>query len=448
MVMEKYLAHYAEPESRSASPLPRSHRSGYDHVLCLPAFAEEPDFLDTVFTNLANSAALVILVVNANQACTGSKLQKTRDIVAWLDNRARSSHALADNMRLLELAKHDVLLVDRCHDPWRLDAGQGVGKARKIACDIACRLIQDKCIRSHWMHVTDADARLPEDYFEVTRQLDPDTNSAALYRFQHDAHSDPAITQAQALYDLSLDYYAAGLDWAGSPWAFHTIGSTLAVSSVHYARVRGFPDREAGEDFYLLNKLAKTGQVRQLASLPIMLECRVSTRVPFGTGPALQKILALGDPPQDFTCYNPQCFVYLKCWLALMATLSQNTTDSLGTTIAHFCQQETEFANAEIDPKVLHQCLAALNTDKALHHARENSRSPAVFQRHMNNWFDAFMTLKFIHWLREHHLPSVPASLIQDGTCLPFAFVPGRNDPAPPASTRSQQSLPPGRPGH
>ncbi len=69
---------------------------------------------------------------------------------------------------------------------------------------------------------------------------------------------------ATQLYELSLRYYVAGMKFARSPYAFHTIGSSMAVSPVHYARVRGFPKREAGEDFYLLNKLAKLGSVLEL----------------------------------------------------------------------------------------------------------------------------------------------------------------------------------------
>ena len=66
------------------------------------------------------------------------------------------------------------------------------------------------------------------------------------------------------LYEYSLRYYVAGLTYAQSPYAFHTIGSTMAVNAEHYASVRGFPRREAGEDFYLLNKLAKVGSVHTL----------------------------------------------------------------------------------------------------------------------------------------------------------------------------------------
>ncbi len=35
-------------------------------------------------------------------------------------------------------------------------------------------------------------------------------------------------------------------------------GSSLGVLAPAYAEVRGFPRRQAGEDFYLLDKLAKT----------------------------------------------------------------------------------------------------------------------------------------------------------------------------------------------
>jgi len=85
---------------------------------------------------------------------------------------------------------------------------------------------------------------------------------------------------------------------------------------------------------------------------------------------------------------------------------------------------------------VLLACVTALGIDKALNHALDNSRSEKVFQRHLTNWFDAFQTLKFIHWLRDNHLPSVPVRLIQDGTCLPFGAVPGRNGPVRPASNQ------------
>ena len=108
------------------------------------------------------------------------------------------------------------------------------------------------------------------------------------------------------------------MNFAGSPYAFHTIGSTMAVSAVHYAKVRGFPKREAGEDFYLLNKLAKVGSVLELDvgtdDGAIEIDSRRSDRVPFGTGAAVNKITGLADPVREFQFYDPEVFGLLKTW--------------------------------------------------------------------------------------------------------------------------------------
>ncbi len=80
--------------------------------------------------------------------------------------------------------------------------------------------------------------------------------------------------------------------------------------------MRGFPKREAGEDFYLLNKLAKVGTVLELAEGPdneaIRIESRRSDRVPFGTGAAVNRITALADPLGEFRFYDPSVFELLK----------------------------------------------------------------------------------------------------------------------------------------
>ncbi len=104
--------------------------------------------------------------------------------------------------------------------------------------------------------------------------------AAGIYPFQHLPSPNQHLQLAQQLYDCSLNYYVDGQAWAGSPWAFHTIGSTLVINAEHYAIARGFPQREAGEDFYLLNKLGKIGkEISRLDSKPVALTTRQSDRV-------------------------------------------------------------------------------------------------------------------------------------------------------------------------
>ena len=436
--MQKYIDRYAEAEVRQCRSLP----GVYDNVLCIPAFAEDQHFLDSVFQEQFASKILAIVVVNSSANAESAKIKQTQSMTTYLKKNYQEINCISDTVHLLEGPEYwDILLIERCQPGFFLEENAGVGLARKIACDIACELIDNGKILSPWIHSTDADASLPNDYFKAINLLDPQTDSAGVYPFLHTISEDPGILQAQKLYDLSLRYYVDGLTWAGSDWAFHTVGSTLVVNARHYAQVRGFPKRNAGEDFYLLNKLAKTGHIVSLDTSPISLHTRISDRVPFGTGPALGKILELADPSGEFLNYHPTCFVYLKCWLALKSAFWANNIKSLTpenlSDIEKLISQNNEFV--AIDSHVLMDCLRALGIEQALEHAASHSTSGKIFEKHLNNWFDSFQTLKFIHWLRNNHYPSLPLSKIQAFTDLPFTTSFSNYAPGQPASTQAQQ---------
>src|SRR4029453_17325557 len=138
-----------------------------------------------------------------------------------------------------------MVLVDRAAPGHFLPEGQGVGLARKIGNDIALRLHAAGRLSSPWLHNTDADTILPNDYFDQTRPLAPDGNAAALYFFEHRFSEDAALALAARLYEISLRYYTLGLAWAGSPYAYQAMGSCLAVRPDAYASVHGFPRRNA-----------------------------------------------------------------------------------------------------------------------------------------------------------------------------------------------------------
>jgi len=434
MALQKYLEHYAESEAGILDGI----TGGYDYVICIPAFAEPVTFLETLLKDISGRNILVILVVNASDKASKVLLQLTRDLLNHLTENCALKSDLAENLTLRE-GPHgqDLLLVDRCTPGYLMEDKSGVGHARKIACDIACQLIHDNRISTPWIHTTDADAQLPPDYLDAINALNPVDTSAGLYPFKHSVHANPAVSQAQQLYDLSLHYYVHALTWAGSPWAFHTIGSTLVINALHYAQARGFPKREAGEDFYLLNKLGKIGRIVSLESSPITLECRQSDRVPFGTGPALNKILALENPNKEFLFYHPRCFVILKSWHELSRHLWDDQQKSLTVGYINRYRKETGLEDAESG--ILLACLDALGIQKPLAHAFSHSTSKKVFDRHIHNWFDAFQTLKFIHWLRNTHYPSQGLPLIQTEQALPFVAACSDYAPELPAWNRPPQ---------
>ena len=100
------------------------------------------------------------------------------------------------------------------------------------------------------------------------------------------------------------------LRYVGFPYYYHTIGSAFAVSADAYVRVGGMGRQQGGEDFYFLQKIFQLGHIKDLNSVYVYPLARFSDRVPFGTGPALQKILE--EPDKRIKIYSKESFSNLK----------------------------------------------------------------------------------------------------------------------------------------
>lgn len=403
--MEQYLRQYAEPETVIAESLPAG--GSWGQLVVIPVCDEPTGILRPL--PAAPGRSLMIIVINEPESAARHVSAANGAFAREMKNRFRQAWKAPGHSgtALYEDADspRDLLLVDRFSDGFKFPPKRGVGLARKIGADLAACLIHRQRVRSPWIHCSDADVRLPPRYFSASAALGdgdvPDT-AALVYPFHHgnggSDHGD-RITQVTRLYEFSLRYYVAGLAHAASPYAFHTIGSTIAVNALHYAKVRGFPRREAGEDFYLLNKLAKVGSVRQLDSgtecEPIGIAARRSDRVPFGTGAAVGKIMKFDDPQRQFLLYHPAVFSLLGDWLRSFQPLWDSRECSPGSVLLSKRH------------RVLVGGLEEMGVGLALRHALKQSSSPAQFRRQMHTWFDAFRTLKLIHFLRDRQWPSI-----------------------------------------
>ena len=267
---------------------------------------------------------------------------------------------------LQQLDAPNLLAVDRVNRP--IPKNQGVGLARKIGADMALGYIRDGMIVEPYIYSVDADVELPNGYIPAM----PRADGTYLYSYRH-VSTDPEVLRRAQLYELHMRYYVAGLRLAGSPYAFHTLGSTISVSAIAYAQVRGFPRRDAAEDFYFLNKLSKVSKIHLMGSPEIIINARASHRVPFGTGPSIASIT---EPDECYLSYNPQSFELLR------EVLDAISTDNEGSLVG-----------------------ASAITMKQLGYFDFVSRNPSIRQRH--EWFDGFKTLRFIHLMR-NVLPDVP----------------------------------------
>lgn len=381
--IEKYLDQYANKNLWPA--LKTLDRASF--VLIIPAFDEGQNFLNNLLTlkkNLKEPTQIIVILNSPIHGCK-EKLENNLNLKRQLS--ALGSKNVLDEQNLLVLDGHFKLLIS---GNWLLEKNEGVGLARKMGADFALKLISEGLIEFPVIFSTDADAVLPDDYFSQTKILFKESAekiSAITFPFRHTIPKDNQQALAIAMYEAKLRQYYEGLKKAGSNYAFFTIGSAMAMAAESYAATRGYPKKAAGEDFYLLNKLAKVGKVVEVPTKPIKLSARLSSRVPFGTGPALIKLLEKNCDDLGFF-YNEKVFLCLAHFLsAIKDNIKQN--------------HETLFHG--LDKTELKYCLKSLSGLKKTIQLRTNITDKL---KAFDDYFDGFKTLKFIHYLRDNFYPN------------------------------------------
>jgi hypothetical protein len=410
LVRRKYLERYAEPEARFAREL--GHQ--YSSITVVPVHGEAPSFLDELEPALkaASGRVLLIVVVNATDAASEQVHHANAQVLDALAQRLVARQDLPEVEGCPALAAlgrpsvYDILVIDRASPGRRLPAGEGVGLARRIGTDVALAHFDQGGSVSPWIGATDADARLPLDYFPRLAALDQQPLAAdgtrrvgASLPFWHYPSGEAAVDEATALYELSLRYYALGLGSAGSAYAYQSMGSSLAVLADAYAEVRGFPRRQAGEDFYLLDKLAKVGSIHRPSGSPILLRSRFSDRVPFGTGSRVRDIVDAGG---KLPFYHPRTFELLGLTLrALRRGVVMQSEEGVVSEL-----------RGKLDIGTVGAISTALEELQAFEALRETfgaSSDPRVRERRLLTWFDALRTLRFIHLIEAPAaLPRLP----------------------------------------
>ena len=400
--VSQYLSRHAEPEAAASGGIEGS----FGHVLVIPAYGEGQSLFDTLGSapKGPRGDTLIVVVFNARADSPERVHEANRASRARLHEAAKSSREIGGSPPVSALAYPygTVAVIDRALPRHFLPEGQGVGLARKIGNDLALALHAAGRIASPWIHNTDADTLLANDYFDQTEPIAADGNAAALYFFEHRFSDDEGLALAARLYEISLRYYTLGLAWARSPYAYEAMGSCIAIRPEAYAAVRGFPRKNAAEDFYVLDKLAKVGSIARLAGTPLLLEGRLSDRVPFGTGKALSDLVSKKKALSGFQLYHPAVFGHLAAWLRLLDAVA----DAGGRMEAAL--EELPRGSPFFKTELLLASLEKMGAFPAMREAIARSADAATMRRHFHTWFDAFRTLKLVHALRDGGLPSIP----------------------------------------
>ena len=259
----------------------------------------------------------------------------------------------------------------------------GVGFARKLGMDLALPSLDwsgDPLLVG-----LDADTLVEDNYLQtIDRHFLLSSKGAAVLPYRHQPGVDPDQQAAIDRYELFLRSYVYGLRLAGSPYAFNTVGSAMACRAAAYVRCGGMNSRRAGEDFYFLQKLAKTDGVGLLSGTLVYPEPRVSERVPFGTGRSMARLLA-GDK-QGVRFYPVAAFRTLSDWLKLVEY-----------NISADAEQILSLAT-EISP-VLAGYINQLDWRSVWPGMQKTHQRHPRLQQAFHVWFDGFRTLRLIHLL-------------------------------------------------
>ena len=386
-MVDKYLSTYAIlPGGLPEIP------GEWEHVLVVPCFDESADFLNRLAATQQPVSLLLILVINRPASADTGCNQIIREHLTQYPTQPLQTghqlHQLDDQLTVLSID------LDALEGP--TPAAEGVGRARRVGCDIALALIQQGIIKSRWIYSGDADAQWPRGFFHSDW---PAQYSAICVPFTHDAAGDPAVIAATLIYELKLHHYVLHLQRSGSPYAFHALGSSCVFNSEAYAAVRGVPLRSAGEDFYLLNKLAKVGPVHTARDRGVTLKSRCSGRTPFGTGPAVSELLRAEHPSDVPIFYDARCFSVLN-------TVLERFNQWI---LKPELDPERDLQD-RLDARVANDLTALLTQwryQRAIEHIQRAAVAPQARQKHADTWLDGFKLLKIIHLLRDRHYPNL-----------------------------------------
>jgi len=280
--------------------------SVFEAAIIIPALAEAESLPQTLLSLASNPVnflrrTLVVTIVNNRVGCSAGQLQNNQQTLAWLNSQPFPQLNLA--------------WVDAGSPGREIPAKEGVGLARKIGFDLA--LTRLDWSQRPLLISLDADTLVDKNYLPALfHHFQLSRCGAAVLPFRHQSATEPRQETAIRYYELYLRSYLFGLQQAGSPYAYHTIGSAFACTAAAYVAAGGMNRRRAAEDFYFLQQLAKTTGVEILSGTLVQPSPRFSARVPFGTGKAVQA--QVEDQQRPFQFSSVGAFSVLQRWLKLI----------------------------------------------------------------------------------------------------------------------------------
>lgn len=360
--MSVYLERYASPHELFPSYQPPGNLS---LVVVIPCF-KEPDLIGALDSLNAckkpQHEVLIIVIINESEKSSKQVKESNAKTLDQIKNY-RSTYPILYSHQKLPHKK------------------AGVGLARKIGMDEAVRIFR-KSGNDGAIVCYDADCQCDTNYLdEIELSYSNPSVQCGIVFYEHQLHRQ--YHDAIVDYELYLRYYIDALRFTKFPYAHQTLGSCITVRASMYEKVGGMNTRKAGEDFYFLNKTIPHGEFIEINSTTVRPSDRISDRVPFGTGKAVNELV---NTESDYEVYHPNTFEDLKLFFGKLESFWNENEWKLPMTIKTFLGDDWQEQIGSIKSQV---------------------GSLTTFKKRFFHWFDAFKILKFVHFCRDEFYQNV-----------------------------------------
>lgn len=360
-------------------------------IVVVPAYNEPglDNLLDSLAgCNVPECKVEVIIVINAPDDATQESLENNKKCLINIESWKKSNINRFFRLYVFETEQFSV-------------AGWGVGVARKTGMDEAVRRFNVINKADGVILNLDADCTVRNNYFVAVcnELLNKKEASACSIYFEHplsgNNHPD-TIFRYITLYELHLRYYFQGLAYSGFPYVFHTVGSAIAVKALTYIKAGGMNRRQAGEDFYFIQKLVPLGGYFSLNSTTVYPSPRSSARVPFGTGASIGKLEA--DNSSTLLTYNPLAFKELRIFFELTDIFFKSS-------------------HAELDelfnmiPQGMKLFLDRKEWIDKMTEVKNNTSGIQSFKKRFYGWFNMFKVVKYLNFIHLNFFEKKPVDV-------------------------------------
>lgn len=358
-------------------------------IIVVPAY-DEPG-ITTLLSSLAGCEkpscdTEVIIIVNApagaEKAAFNNNLLTVENVLNW--NRTNPDSFF--RLYCIDLGQPDF-------KKW------GVGHARKSGMDEALRRFDILDKPEGVIANLDGDCTVRKDYLKALEKdlLSVRGRNGCSVFFEHPISGEgltEAIYRSVIAYEIHLRYFNIALRYSGYPDVYHTVGSSLAVKALPYMRSGGMNRRQAGEDFYFIQKLIPIGGYFNLNTTSIYPSPRASFRVPFGTGASISKMERSGR--QEYLTYNPLAFSDLRFFFGMIGDIY--TPVSFSPEVIRGIMPDTISAFLNESDWVM-----------KINEIKTNTSGFPSFRKRFFNWFNMFRIVKFLNYIHRKHYSRIPS---------------------------------------